>query len=116
MEEDRKAGVTALLTAAEQAEMAKLKQEPMIVGHAVFTKEGEEIEAEGVWDETAPIFANVFDLADRIGKELGEERDCRVVVADNPEFELSAIALTAAHAVVLKRKSRTSVGGLRSVR
>ncbi len=113
LEESKVAG---FLTAAEREELAKLSMDSRITGHAVFNGDGEELAGEGLFEETVPVFANLFDIADKIGEELGEESHCRVIVADSQTDELSGIALMAVNAIFRRRKHRATEEGLRSVR
>lgn len=106
------------LTAEETTELARIQRDPSVVGYAVLTPQGEEIEAGGIWRETiAPIFANVFDLANKIGEEFGESEPFEVLVMESGEYEVAGLSLSRARAVIVKQNGRASVapGGLRSV-
>ena len=107
------------LTAEETTELAKIQRDPLVVGYAVLTLQGEEIEAGGIWRSLiSPIFANVFDIANKIGAELGEEGAIEILVMESGEYEVAGLSLQRARAVVVKKKASAPVstaGGLRSV-
>ena len=63
----------------------------------------------------APVFANAFDLADRIGDEVGEQDNHPMMHLESPDFEVAAVTLTSARAVIIKRKHKNPREGLRSV-
>jgi hypothetical protein len=101
------------LAAWEQEEISKIKSDPSVVGYAVVTKRGDELESQGLWEDTAPVLANLLDIADQIGDDLGEDRGCRILVSDSADFELTSTFMDNAHAISLRRKARSAVGGLR---
>ena len=80
------------------------------------TLDGEELESSGSWaGMIAPVFANAFDLADRIGDEVGEQDNHPMMHLESPDFEVAAVTLTSARAVIIKRKHKNPREGLRSV-
>ena len=104
------------LTSEEAVELARIQADNSVIGYALMTMDGDEIESSGAWKSMlAPVFANVFDLADQLGTEFGEEEDCPVIFAESPDFEVAGIVLTSAKAVILKRKQKKTGEGLRSV-
>jgi hypothetical protein len=107
------------LTAEETTELAKIQRDPLVVGYAVLTHQGEEIEAGGIWrNEISPIFANVFDIANKIGAELGEDAPIEILVMESGEYEVAGLSLLRARAVIVKQKGgapASATGGLRSV-
>ena len=108
--------VVRFVTAEEAVELARIQKDSSIIGYALMTFEGDEIESSGVWSATlAPVFANVFDIADKLGEEIGEEDTCPMVYLERPDFEIVGILMSAARAVVSKRKHKHGAEGLRSV-
>ncbi len=111
--------LTDYLTAEETTELAKIQRDPLVVGYAVLTPQGEEIEAGGIWRNLiSPIFANVFDIANKIGAELGEDTPIEILVMESGEYEVAGLSLLRARAVIVKQKggaTATVGGGLRSV-
>ncbi len=104
------------LTSDETIELAQIQKDPAVVGYALLTLDGDEIEASGAWRSMiAPVFANIFMAVDRIGKELGDEEPCPTLFADSPDFEVAGIRLSNARVLIVKRKNRRSGEGLRSV-
>jgi len=105
------------LTPEETTELAKIQRDPLVVGYAVLTHQGEEIEAGGIWRGLiAPIFANVFDLANKIGAELGEDQPIEILVMESGEYEVAGLSLLRARAIIVKQKGgAAATGGLRSV-
>lgn len=104
------------LTSQETIELARIQHDSSVIGYAVLTLDGEEIEASGAWSSMlAPVFANVFDLADKIGEEFGEEDTCPMTFMESPDFEVAGLLLTSAKVVIIKRKQKRMGGGLRSV-
>lgn len=101
------------LASWEFEEITKIKSDPSVIGYAIVTKRGDELESKDLWEDTAPILANLLDVADQIGGELGEDRGCRILVSDSSEYELTSMFMENAHAIYLRRKARSAVGGLR---
>jgi len=99
-----------LLLLEEQAEIEKIRKSASNVGYVVFTKDGEEKEFSNMWDQTTPIFANLFDIADRIAEEIGEESGCRVLATENRNIEITAVAMESVNTVVVKNKSPKRIG------
>lgn len=116
--EDKDTGAVSAryLTTHETIEMARIQKDPDVIAYALLGLDGTEIEASGAWSSMlAPVFANVFDLADRLGEEVGEEDTCPMMFMESPDFEIVGITLTSAKAVIVKRKQRKVREGLRSV-
>lgn len=105
----------SVLTSAEHAEFEKLIEDPAIIGHALYQRDGEELALDGLWEDTVPVLSNILDLAETIGTALGGGEGAAVMIAENAQFELSSVALSSVHAVLLKKKSSRKVGGLHSV-
>lgn len=104
------------LTTQETIELARIQKDPNVIGYALLTLDGEELEASGNWSSMiAPVFANAFDLADRIGDEIGEQDVHPMLFVESPDFEVSAVTMTSARAVIIKRKLKNLREGLRSV-
>ena len=104
------------LTSEEAVELARIQKDNSVIGYALLTMEGDEIESSGAWSSmVAPVFANVFDVADKLGEELGEEEPCPVLFMESPDFEIAGIMMASAKAVIIKRKVKRSGEGLRSV-
>lgn len=104
------------LTSQETVELARIQKDDSVIGYALLTLDGEEIESSGAWRSMlAPVFANVFDLADKIGEEFGEEDTCPMTFMESPDFEVAGLLLTSAKAVIIKRKQKKTGEGLRSV-
>lgn len=104
------------LTSEETVELARIQQDDSVIGYALLTLEGEEIQAGGAWLSMAgPVFGNVTDLADQLGEELGEADICPIAMLESPEFEVACVLLSSARAIIIKRKPRRKAEGLRSV-
>lgn len=104
------------LTQSEVAEVARITKDTDVIAYAIVDMEGYEIATGGAWsDMLAPVFGNTFDLAHRIGDEIGEEDMCNMLFIEGPAFETISITLSAARAVFLKRKTKNVREGLRSV-
>ncbi|MEM7422631.1 MAG: hypothetical protein AAF334_02855 [Pseudomonadota bacterium] len=117
MELDQSKPVIArFLTTQETIEMARIQKNPDVIAYALIGFDGTEIEASGAWSSLiAPVFANAFDLADKMGEEVGESEPCPVLFLESPDFEIAGITLSSARAVVIKRRPRRVREGLRSV-
>ena len=60
------------LTSEEAVELARIQADNSVIGYALMTMDGDEIESSGAWKSMlAPVFANVFDMADQLGTEFG---------------------------------------------
>lgn len=104
------------LTSQETIELARIQKDNSVIGYALLTHDGAEIESSGAWSTMlAPVFANVFMLADKIGDELGEMEPFPLAFMESPDFEIAGIMLTSARAVIIKRKQKNPAGSLRSV-
>jgi hypothetical protein len=113
---DSEDGDEQLLTAEESTELARIQRDSQVIGYSVMALDGTEIESGGALSDTiAPIFANAFDLADKIGAEFGEEDTCPVLFMESDEIEVAGLLLSAARAVIVKRKHKNQSEGLRSV-
>lgn len=108
--------VGRFLTSEEAIELARIQKDNSVVGYALLTFDGEPIEASGAWSTMlGPVFANIFDMADRMGIEFGEEEGCQMLFTESPDFEIAGIQLSRSRAIVIKRKIKRSGEGLRSV-
>ncbi|MFK7941881.1 MAG: hypothetical protein AB8B85_03040 [Paracoccaceae bacterium] len=108
--------VDRYLTSEETVELARVQQDDSVIGYALLTLDGEEIQSGGAWKTMlGPVFGNVTDLADKIGEEFGETDACPVAMIESPEFEVACILLSSARAIIIKRKPRRKPEGLRSV-
>lgn len=104
------------LTSEETVELARIQQDDSVIGYALLTLDGEEIQSGGAWmSMLGPVFGNVTDLADQIGEDLGEDDICPMALIESPEFEVACVLLSSARAVIIKRKPRRKAEGLRSV-
>ena len=104
------------LTSEEAVELARIQKDNSVIGYALLTLDGDEIESSGAWSSMlGPVFANVFDVADKMGEEFGEDDDCPIVFMESPDFEIAGIMMASAKAVIIKRKSKRTGEGLRSV-
>ncbi len=115
---DGVADLKEILSTEEITELARLQRDPAVVGYAIVSEIGEEIDVGGEWsDELAPIFSNVFDFADKIGTEFGETPPCAIMVMEGTDFEIAGFALMNCRAVIIRRRDRGAGkgGGLRSV-
>lgn len=108
--------VERYLTSEETIELARIQQDPSVMGYALLTIEGEEIQSGGSWKSMlGPVFANVMDLADKAGEEFGETDPCPMAILESTDFEVACVLLSSARAIIIKRKPRRKAEGLRSV-
>ena len=108
--------VRQFLTPQESAELARIRQDTTVIGFALISFDGIEIESSGVFkDFAAPIFANIFDIADQIGEEFGALDTCPMLFMESPDFEIAGVTMSSAKAIIIKRKQRPVAEGLRSV-
>lgn len=109
--------VMQFLTAAESSELAAIKQDPAVIGYTLLSMDGSEIETSGAFQETsAAIFANMFDIADRMGEEFGADDVCPTLFVEGPDLEIAGITMSSARAVLIKQKPPRVTGDLRNVR
>lgn len=108
--------IPRLLTSEETIELARIQKDSAVIGYAIISFEGEEIETSGAWSHLlAPVFANIFDLVDNFGEEFGESDTCPMVIIDSDDFEVAGVLLSSCRAVFIRRKQRRTPDGLRSV-
>ena len=104
------------LSAEETVEIARIQSDESIIGYAILKSNGEEIESGGAWKEMlAPIFANIFYLADRLGGDFGETEACPMLTMEGPDFEVAGCMLSSARAVFIRQKRRHTRDVLRVV-
>lgn len=108
--------IAQFLTASESAELKRIKEDPSVVGFALIAQDGTELEASGAFkDSSAAVFANIFDVADRMGEEFGVDDICPALFMDGSDLEVAGISMSSARAVFIKRRPSRSTGDLRSV-
>lgn len=104
------------LTSEETIELARVQQDPSVIGFALLTLDGDEIQSGGQWSSMlGPVFGNVTDLADNVGEEFGETEACPMTILESPDFEVACVLLSSARAIIIKRKTKRKSEGLRSV-
>jgi len=104
------------LTSQESSQLDRLKEDPTIIGHAMVSLDGEELESSGIWESAVPVFENIFDIAAQVGPEIGETGPCSLVSVESPAFEVIGVSMSSARAVFLRRKGRAPEKVLSSVR
>ncbi|MEM1383061.1 MAG: hypothetical protein AAF713_10790 [Pseudomonadota bacterium] len=112
---DERTDVAAFLSAEECEEIDRIKADESVAGYALFNEQGEILEINELAEDIVAVFANVFDLARRLGKDLGESDCFPMAIYENRSFEVLAIALSASRMVVIRRKGAKKLRGLRSV-
>lgn len=104
------------LTPEETSELAQIQRDPSVIGYALITNKGAEIEANGMFREmSAPVFANMFDLATRLGSDFGEPDSTPLIFMESSNIDIACVSLSTARAVIVKRKVAKAARGLRSV-
>lgn len=104
------------LTSEETIELARIQQDDSVIGYALLTMDGDEIQSGGAWSSMlGPVFGNVSDIADQMGEEFGEGELCPIAMFESPDFEVACLLLSSARAILIKRKPRRKAEGLRSV-
>lgn len=108
------ANISAFLNSRETAEINRLKQDDAVIGYVLMSPDGEELESSGLPDGASAVFANVFDMANDLGEELGEADVQPLTILESDTAEIFCINFSSARAVVMRRKPLKG-GGLRSV-
>ncbi|MEM1299292.1 MAG: hypothetical protein AAGH68_08410 [Pseudomonadota bacterium] len=104
------------LTSAETVELARIQQDNSVIGYALLTLDGDEIQSGGAWSSMlGPVFGNITDIADQLGEDLGEDDICPMAIFESPDFEVACLLLSSARVIIIKRKPRRKAEGLRSV-
>lgn len=104
------------LTSEETIELARIQKDNSVIGYALLTPDGQEIESSGAWkDMLGPVFANVSDLADQMGRELGETDTCPMMVIESADFEVACVLLSSVRAIFIRRKTKDIRHGLRTI-
>ncbi|MEM7057003.1 MAG: hypothetical protein AAF557_05395 [Pseudomonadota bacterium] len=113
---DRTNSTARFLTPEETIEMARIQKDDSVIGYALLSMDGEEIESSGAWKSVlGPVFANIFDLVENFGEEFGERQKCPMVLLDGKEFEIAGVLLSSARAIFLRRKEKGPNNVLRRV-
>ena len=113
---ERTNNIARFLTSDETIEMARIQKDDSVIGYALLSMDGEEIESSGAWRSVlAPVFANIFDLVQNFGEEFGERDKSPMILFDSEDFEVAGVSLSSARAVFLRRKEKRSTDALRSV-
>ncbi len=113
---ERTNSTARFLTPEETIEMARIQKDDAVIGYALLSLDGEEIESSGAWkSKLAPVFANVFDLVANFGEEFGERQTCPMVLLDGKEHEVAGVLLSSARAVFLRRKVQKATDALQIV-
>ena len=114
--DSNEATVAQFLTAAESKELKRIKENASVIGFALISQDGNELEASGAFEqESAAVFANIFDVADRMGEEFGADNGCPVLFLESADLEVAGVSMSSARAVIVKRKQARRSGDLRSV-
>jgi len=104
------------LTSEETIELARIQQSRNVIAYALIGMDGTEIEASGAFRTMlAPVFANIFDVAGQLGREVGERDGCPMLMLESPDFEVAAVQLSQARAVFVKRKEKGAGDVLQSL-
>ena len=102
----------ALLSEFEVAELMKVRREAGVVGYALVDRDGKQLATDGIEaDILGPVFANAFDIASAIGRELGEAHDCPAMFFESDSYELAAIALSSCSAIIVREKPKSTARG-----
>jgi len=113
---ERTNSTARFLTSEETIEMARIQQDDSVIGYALLSLDGEEIESSGAWkSKLAPVFANVFDLVENFGEEFGERQRCPMVLLDGKDHEVAGVLLSSARAVFLRRKEQRTTDVIQRV-
>lgn len=108
--------IAQFLTQSESAELRRIKEDPTVVGFTLIAQDGTELESSGAFQESsAAVFANIFDVADRMGEEFGVDDICPAIFLEGQELEVAGISMSSARAIIIKRKPARNTGDLRSV-
>lgn len=108
--------VRQFLTPQESAELLRVRQDSSVIGFTLISFDGIEIESSGAFREmSGAIFANIFDIADQIGEEFGSVDTCPMLFMESADLEVAGITMSSSRAVIIKRKQKRTVEGLRSV-
>ena len=107
--------VSTFLNSKEAAEIERLKKDDAVIGYILISPEGDEIESSSMPESSCAVFANVFDMAQGLGEELGEYEAQPLTILESATTEIFCINFASARAVILRRKAGKHTGGLRSV-
>lgn len=109
-------GVARYLTSEETIEVARIQQAPNVIGYAMITMDGTEIEASGAFkDVLGPVMANIFQLVAQLGQEFGEQDATPTILLESPAYEVAAVQLTRVRAVFVKRRERSATDALNRI-
>lgn len=98
------------LTEAEQQEFTTESGNVSNAGYILMDAEGETLASEGVGEESAAVFANLFDVSSALGEELGQSEHFTSTV-ENRGFEITCRRWSASRFVYLRSKGGNMIGG-----
>ena len=98
------------LTDAEATEMQSLIGHPSTLGHILFDEDAEILTMDAVDEMSAPVFANVFDLCETLGGELGESIHTATTF-ETRGMEISCLRWNVTRLVVFRSKGSKKIGG-----
>lgn len=104
------------LTSEETIEVARIQKTPNVIGYALITMDGTQIEASGAFkDVLGPVMANIFQVTALLGQEFGERETTPMVLLESPDYEVAAVQLTRVRAIFIKRRERNATDVLHSI-
>lgn len=92
-----------ILTPGELNEFNTLTRDPALIGFTLFDPDGEIFLAQDIEDMAAPVYANVFDMAERLGRELGQHSHRRLSF-ESGDLEVLCVRWSSSRLVTYRTK------------
>lgn len=98
------------LTPEELAEFETLSNDPSVISITLFGPDGEAILNQDIEDMASVVYANVFDMAERMGTELGQNAH-RSITFESGDLEINCFRWSETRLVLYRIKGNRKFGG-----
>ncbi len=98
------------LTPEEMDEFEVLSKDPSVISITLFGPDGEAILNQDIEDMASVVYANVFDMAERMGTELGQSAH-RSITFESGDLEINCFRWSQSCLVLYRIKGNRKFGG-----
>ena len=98
------------LTPEEMDEFEALSKDPSVISITLFDPDGQAILNQDIEDMASIVYANVFDMAERMGNELGQTAH-RSITFESGDLEINCFRWSNSRLVLYRIKGARKFGG-----